>query len=182
MHQLIPVTVLSAALVVAAATGPASAAENHQKMLEGSDRGSFTAAPLDDVHVLTQDHATGAARHVGHYTLDASEVINLATLEVTEGGYTMAAADGALTGSYSGAASATTDPNVITYHVAGPVLRGSGRFAAVSGWLIFDGVANLATGELCDRVSGWISTPADAVDRQRSSSMSPIRTTTGCRL
>ncbi len=157
MKHVIPVTALTATLLLATPIWSASAADG-VKVVEGSDHGTFTTQQTDD-HVLTQDSATGDARHIGHYTLNASEVINLGSLQVTEGEFTITTSRHTLVGTYSGQAAGTADPNVITYHASGPVLGGSGRFTGVTGWLTFDGVANLATGKLCDRVSGWISTP-----------------------
>jgi hypothetical protein len=58
--------------------------------------------------------------------------------------------------SYTGTAAPTSDPLVITYHVAGPVTGGTGRFRDSDGRLTFDGVANLGTGTLSDRVSGCV--------------------------
>jgi hypothetical protein len=156
MHKTISAAAVAAVLTLATPT-LAAASGGCGHVIEGSDRGTFITTPLDATHVVTEDHATGYARHVGHYTLDGSEVINLATMEVSDGVYTITSSSGAVTGKYAGSAAVTADPNVITYHVAGPVLGGSGRFVRATGWLTFDGVANLATGQLCDRVTGWIA-------------------------
>jgi hypothetical protein len=120
MYKRIPVTALAAALALAAPASASSAANHWSGAVEGSDHGTFTTTPLDDSHALTQDQAVGNARHLGRYTLEAAEVINFATLEVSHGTYTITSPTGALTGSYAGAAAGTSDPSVITYHVAGP--------------------------------------------------------------
>src|SRR4051812_8191110 len=120
MRTLIPTTALAAALVLSAPAWAASAADDGGNVVEGSDHGTFTTTPRDGVHVETLDQAVGTARHVGRYTLEASEVINLATLEVSQGAFTITSSSGALTGSYAGSAAGTSDPSVITYHVAGP--------------------------------------------------------------
>src|SRR4051794_6424415 len=122
MYKLIPLSALAAAVVLAAPAWAASAANDCSRVTEGSDHGTFTTPPLDDTHVLTQDQAVGNARHIGRYTLKGSEVINLATLEVSMGAYTISSSTGTLTGSYAGSAAGTSDPSVITYHVSGPVL------------------------------------------------------------
>ncbi len=181
MNRLIPATALATALVLATITSSAAGADGGIKTVEGSDRGTFTTTMLDDTHVLTADHAVGRARHIGRYTLEASEVIDQETFEVSDGAFTLTASGDHLTGSYHGWAAGTTDPVVITYHVDGPVLGGSGRFAGVTGWLTFDGVANLATGKLCDRVSGWISGPGHGADERRPSPVTTMRPTTACR-
>jgi hypothetical protein len=57
-------------------------------------------------------------------------------------------------GTYAGSASPTTDPAVITYHVTGLITGGTGRFGGARGTIVCDGVANLATGELSEKVCG----------------------------
>ena len=173
MHKTISTAAAAAVLTLSTPT-LATASGGSSTVIEGSDRGTFTTTRRDDTHVVTDDHATGHARHVGHYTLDASEVINLATLEVSEGAYTITSASGAVTGKYAGSAAVTADPNVITYHVAGPVLSGSGRFSRATGRLTFDGVANLATGQLCDHVTGWIAEPGHGPTGHHRHAMTPL--------
>ncbi len=180
MHKTISAAAAAAVLTLATPT-LAAASGGCSTVIEGSDRGTFITTPRDDTHVVTEDHATGHARHVGHYTLDASEVIDLATLEVSEGTYTITSASGAVTGEYAGSAAATADPNVITYHVTGPVLGGSGRFSQATGWLTFDGVANLATGQLCDHLTGWIAEPGRGPTSHQPQAMTPLGSPT-CQL
>src|SRR3954471_23951289 len=84
MHKIIGATAVAAVLTLAT-PNLAGASGGCGHAIEGSDRGTFSSTPLDATHVVTDDHAIGYARHVGHYTLDGSEVINLATLEVSDG-------------------------------------------------------------------------------------------------
>ena len=177
--RLIPATALAFALALASPT-LAAAADGHTKVVEGSDRGTFTTTTLPNGNILTEDKATGQARHVGHYAIAASEQIT-PTFGVSDGAFTITTSHGTLTGSYAGQAAGTTDVNVITYHAAGPVLSGTGRFAGVAGWLVFDGVANLNTKQLCDHVSGWISTRGDEVDRGRLK-LAKTQSTPACQL
>ena len=88
--------------------------------------------------------------------MQASEVINLETLAVTNGTYVITARRGTLTGTYEGMASATDDPAVITYDVVGPITGGTGRFHHARGRLAFHGIGNLATGVLSDVANGWL--------------------------
>jgi hypothetical protein len=143
----------------AAALLPANAAEAKcVTHITARDHGTFVTSDLTPPLVLTKDKATGIATHLGRYTLRASEVINLATLEVSDGSFKITAANGdTIVGTYAGMAAATSDPLVITYHVTGPVTGGSGRFHGAHGRLTWDGVANLGTGELSDVATGWIS-------------------------
>jgi hypothetical protein len=132
---------------------PALAREGHR--FKGSDSGPFTVTPISETVVFTEDVATGKANHgIGRYTVVASEFVNLATLEVTGGQFTLTARKGSISGTYSGSAAPTGDPNVVTYHVEGPITGGTGRFAGASGSIVFDGIANFATGQLSDKVSG----------------------------
>jgi hypothetical protein len=155
MKVLALAAVLVAGLVATAA--PSAAADSVP--FKATDSGTFRISPTPDpLVVFTEDWTVGHATHVGRYTLVASEYINLATLAVTGGEWTMTAANGdQLYGTYEGQAAPTAEPFVITYHVSGPVLGGTGRFAGRSGFLVWDGIANLATGELSDVVTGWIS-------------------------
>jgi hypothetical protein len=155
--------VLILTLVSLAAPATALADESTRvKHFKGSDSGTFWTTPTDDPNVvLSEDVTTGKATDgIGRYTLEASELINLATLEVTDGKWTMTARKGTLEGTYAGSAAPTSDPAIITYHVSGPIAGGTGRFSGARGTIIFDGVANLATGALSDQVRGVLILPA----------------------
>lgn len=158
MRRLALLTALAATLVLAAPSAPVSADScAHVVVIHGSDSGTFTTEAIDDTHMLTEDEATGRASHVGRYTLHASEVINLRTYDVTNGAFTLTAANGdTLSGSYAGTAAPTSDPLVITYHVDGRVTRGTGRFAGMHGRITFDGIANLGTYTLSDQMTAWV--------------------------
>jgi hypothetical protein len=136
------------------------------KRFHGSDSGTFVITPTDNPDVVfTEDVATGKAnKGIGRYTVVASEFVNLATLEITGGAWTITSRKGTLVGTYAGFASPTSDPAVITYHVTGPITGGTGRFAGASGTIVFDGVANLATGALSDKVSGVLVLPDEDQD------------------
>jgi len=118
------------------------------KPFHSKDAGSFAVgAPNADGVVVSRDAATGEGTHIGKYKLAASEHIRLSDLLITDGGYTMTAADGStLSGSYAGNGSATSTPGVISWEVCGPVTSGTGRFAEANGAVCFFGSGNLATG------------------------------------
>src|SRR5215212_1375245 len=155
MKRLVLISVAAAALVAAAA--PARAGD--RIAFRATDSGSFVFAPTSDPAIVaTTDVGVGHATHLGRFTLQASENVNLATLGVTGGTYTLTAANGdTVYGTYAGSAAPTADPAVITYVVTGPILGGTGRFAGATGFLTWEGWGNLATGELGDRITGWIS-------------------------
>lgn len=122
---------------------------------KGRDMGTFTTSPTSNPQVvLTEDSASGEASHLGRYTLAARELINLATLDVTEGSVTITAANGdTLTGRYSGKASTET-PTVIRYEVSGPITGGTGHFSEVTGTVAFFGYADLVSGRFSETLLG----------------------------
>jgi hypothetical protein len=155
--------ILTLALVAAAAPLAALADDGARVVrFKGSDSGPFTTSLVSEnpLVVFTQDVATGKAnRGIGRYRLVASEYVNLDTLEVTGGQFTMTARRGSISGTYSGSAARTSDQNVITYHVTGPITGGTGRYEGAGGGIVFDGVADLATGQLSDQVRGVLVLP-----------------------
>ena len=155
-HKL--VLILTLASLAAPATALADES-TRAKQFEGHDSGTFWTTETEDPNVvLSQDVTTGKATGgIGRYTLEASELINLATLEVTDGTWKMTTRKGTLHGTYAGTAAPTSDPAVITYHVTGPITGGTGRYSCARGTITFDGIANLATGVLSDKVRGVLT-------------------------
>jgi hypothetical protein len=153
--QPVRTIVLCSTIILSAVA--ASRAADHVR-LKGRDFGTFGATPTSDPQVVvTRDSASGEATILGRYTLVAHESINLATLTVQEGAFTITAANGdTLTGEYSGHAAAEF-PTIIHYNVSGPITGGTGRFAGAAGIITFDGFADLQTGLLTDRIGGVIS-------------------------
>ena len=84
--------------------------------------------------VSTDDSIVGNASLLGRFTASAGECINLTTLEVSLGFFTVTAADGStITGNYSGTAQYTDDTHTsILYAVSGFITEGSGRFKNVT--------------------------------------------------
>ena len=79
--------------------------------------------------VSTEDNATGKASLLGRYTFTAGECVNLITLEVSLGFFTLTAADGStMTGNYSGTAQYTDSAKTsFLYAVSGFITDGTGR-------------------------------------------------------
>ena len=152
-----PVRTIALCTTIILSTVAASGAADHVR-LKGRDFGTFGVTPTSDPQVvLTRDSASGEATPFGRYTLVAHEFINLGTLTVQGGAFTMTAANGdTLTGEYSGQAVAEF-PTIIHYDVSGPITGGTGRFAGATGIIAFDGFADLQTGLLTDRIVGAIS-------------------------
>ena len=153
----LPVTI---AAVTALATSAALAGD--QIPFRGSDLGGFAivgTCPGTDPIVLTDDWGSGEGTHLGRYSFRASECVNLASFAVTNGSFTITAANGdTVRGSYAGQAAAVQgSPCDITYDVQGPVTGGTGRFQGATGHLRWKGFANLCAGTLGDEISGTIS-------------------------
>src|SRR5688572_31178194 len=87
-HKLVVILTLVSLAAPATALADESTRAKHFK---GSDSGTFWTTPTDDPNVvLSEDVTTGKATGgIGRYTLEASELINLATLDVTDGKWTM---------------------------------------------------------------------------------------------
>ena len=158
VRKLVPFLAVAAVLLVA---GPAYA--GHQVPFRATDTGTFSFVPTSDPAVVqTTDVGTGHATHLGKYTLRAEERINLQTLAVTDGRYTLTAANGdTVEGTYSGQAQTTSTAGVVTYLVSGPIIGGTGRFAAATGHLTWNGGAVLTAGTLFDTITGNISAPGN---------------------
>lgn len=147
---------LVAALAVTASLAlstPALAA-NHSVPFRSSDAGVAEIIGASGNLIRTSDNATGHGTHVGRYTLQGAETINVVTGAITDGAFTITAADGStLTGTYSGQA----PPDLSSYDVSGPVTGGTGRFEGATGSLTWHGTFDPATSELSDRVVGRVS-------------------------
>lgn len=147
--------------------GAAIASADQAVVIRGLDMGTSASTVAGDI-ITTTDTAEGELRHLGRYTMTARELVNRNTLEITGGEFTITTASGdTLTGTYSGTGKGSNTPNVITYDVAGPITGGTGRFANVSGVILFLGTADLATGKFTDQVVGVLlgfedSDPRDA--------------------
>jgi hypothetical protein len=132
-----------------------------------TDSGRFFVNKTGDPAVVqTQDFANGQSAVLGSYNLVAHENVNLKTLEISDGAFTITADDGAtIHGEYSGTGATTQTEGVITYLVSGPITRGTGRFYGAGGKLTFSGVADLRTGVLSEVITGQISLHASRDDR-----------------
>jgi hypothetical protein len=127
-------------------------------IIRGTDMGrSSPITTADPSVILTRDTAQGEMTHIGRYTMTAQEFINLKTLEITGGAFTISTANGdTLTGTYSGTGKLSNTPTVITYDVAGPITGGTGRFRNATGVILFLGTADLATNTFTDQVVGVV--------------------------
>jgi hypothetical protein len=84
--------------------------------------------------ISTDDSGVGNASLLGRFTVAAGECINLTTLEVSLGFFTVTAADGStIAGNYGGTAQYTDNSHTsILYAVSGFITEGTGRFKNVT--------------------------------------------------
>ncbi|HKZ21333.1 MAG TPA: hypothetical protein VJQ57_14635 [Acidimicrobiia bacterium] len=126
--------------------------------MSGSDDGTFTVpGPCANGDLNVVITGEGTATHLGRYSYHASECFNpVAGTFVGEPTFIAANGD-ELWGTYSGSVGGTSDPAVITYSESLIVSGGTGRFVGATGELQVDGLADLATGDYSQTLSGWIS-------------------------
>jgi hypothetical protein len=150
-NKLICIGVLTAAFAFAAAD--AGAGDNVP--LKGKDTFSAAVVGGSGSIVETSDRGSGTATHMGSFTMVASETVDFAAMTVTNGRFTLTAANGdTVSGTYSG----TILPGLVGYLVSGPITGGTGRFVGASGEIVFDGTFDPATFTGSDVISGTIST------------------------
>lgn len=145
-----------------AGLAPQPALAAAQVPFKGSDRGVFTVPGPCDGGLQVLISGVGNATHLGRYVYASTECFDPAT-GAFAGTPTLTAANGdTIVGSYSGQVFPTDDPNVITYEEELVITGGTGRFAGASGQVHGSGVANLATGEYSQTLSGTVSSPGSA--------------------
>jgi hypothetical protein len=127
---------------------------------KGSDVGHFVVPDScagGALHVVI--NGSGRATHLGRYSYAANECFDPAT-GAFAGSPTFTATNGdTMFGHYSGQVFPTDDPNVITYEEELAITGGSGRFAGEDEEFHVSGIANLATGEYSQTLSGTVSRP-----------------------
>jgi hypothetical protein len=150
-------------VAVAALGLPLQALASNQVPLKGQDSGSFTltadgCAPGVFAVVVTD---AGQATHLGAYAYHSNECFNGATGEFS-GAFTMTAANGdTITGTYAGVVVSVVG-DLGFYEQDNVITGGTGRFAGASGGFHLSGIANLATLESSQQLSGTVSSPGSA--------------------
>jgi hypothetical protein len=134
-----------------------------QVPLKGSDRGTFTLTADGcgaGVFAVAVTDA-GRATHLGRYAYHSNECFNAAT-GLFSGTFTMTAANGdTISGTYAGAVVAVAG-DLGFYEQENVITGGTGRFAGASGAFHLSGIANLATLESSQKLSGTLSSPGAA--------------------
>jgi hypothetical protein len=155
-------TILIGLLVLVAFALPMYAAAGDKVSLNGSESGTFQLlGPCDTGGIALEVTGTGHATFIGHYAGRYRECFDPATGAVTNGTFTLTAANGdTLYGTYAGQA-VPSGANVL-YDDPGVITGGTGRFAGANGIASTSGAANLATGEYRGTLSGSMSSKASA--------------------
>jgi hypothetical protein len=150
-------------IALAALVLPVQAAAGEQVPLKGGDSGSFTLTPDacgTGVFAVVIDDA-GEATHVGAYAYHANECFNAAT-GAFSGTFTITAANGdTIFGTYAGAVVDVVG-DLGFYEQDNVITGGTGRFVGASGEFHLSGIANLATLESSQEISGTVSSPGAA--------------------
>ena len=116
----------------------ASPAGANDLPFKGRIDGSLVATPTANPAIyLDVAHAVGNANHLGAFTKVTSDVVNLATGEVT-GAFTMTAANGdQLTGVYGGSFTFGPAPGTFSWVLNATITGGTGRFLHAIGEFVF---------------------------------------------
>jgi hypothetical protein len=154
-------TLIGLLLVVALAL-PMHAAAAAQVPLKAAETGTFQLlGPCETGGIVVDVAGSGHATHLGDFTTHYRECFVRATGAVTDGSFTLTAANGdTIFGTYGGQVSPTADSTVFAYKDPGTITGGTGRFAGASGTVDTSGVVNLATGEYSGTIAGSLSSLA----------------------
>lgn len=138
---------------------PKQAAARDQLPIKGSEAGTFRfLGPCESGGLILEVTGSGHSTQLGDYSAHYRECLDLSTGAVTDGTFTLTAANGdTVFGTFSGQSVPTDDPNVVTYHDPGVITGGTGRFAGAGGTMTTAGVANMATGTYTGTSTGSIS-------------------------
>ena len=148
-------------LVLVALALPIGAAAADRVPLKAAETGTFQLlGPCETSGIVVDVTGSGHATHLGHFSTHYRECFDPATGAVTDGSFTLTAANGdTIFGTYGGHVSPTGDPTVFAYKDPGMITGGTGRFASASGTVDTSGVVNLATGEYSGTITGSVSSP-----------------------
>ncbi len=149
---------MAALFLTAALAGPAAAAEK-QVPFKGRLEGIVTVTPVDSQFIFVRIQGTGNATHLGLFTVDIPHLVNLQT-STGIGSFAFTAANGeTLTADFTGQATPTASPTVLSIVEIAVITGGTGRFADATGSFIVTRSFNLAAGLTTGSFTGRISSP-----------------------
>ena len=134
---------------------PVAAAQ--QVSFEGSFEGDVTITPLPPSSLSVLVNATGEATQLGRFTLAIPHTVNRST-RTAIGSYQFTAANGdTLSADFTGKATPTATPGVLSIVENATITGGTGRFAGATGGFtcqrLFDTVAGTTTGSFEGTIS-----------------------------
>ena len=137
--------------------GPAAAGE--RRPFRGRLEGVVTVTPLDPPFVSVLVNATGNATHLGRFRLAIPHTVNTAT-RTAAGSYHFVAANGdTLSADFTGQASPTATPGVLSIVETATITGGTGRFAGATGSFTSERWYDTIAGTTIGSFEGTISRP-----------------------
>lgn len=148
---------LIALVLVFSLAGPATAGGSVP--FSGSLEGLATITPLGPTSVAVDIDGAGNATQLGRYTVDVPHLVNPQT-RIANGSYVFVAANGdTLTATFTGQATPTATPGVLTIVEMATITGGTGRFSDATGSFTARRVFNQITGVTTGSFEGSIASP-----------------------
>ena len=158
-----PTSLSSASPSIASSDANATDAGPHSKdqkvPFKGRLEGAATISPLTPPFLSVSIEGTGNATHLGRLTVEIPHVVNT-TNRTSTGTYEFTAANrDTLTARFTGQASLTTTPGVLSIVETATITGGTGRFAGATGSFTVQRLFNQVTGLTTGSFDGAISSP-----------------------
>jgi hypothetical protein len=148
---------MAAMFLTAVLAGPA-AAEN-QVPFKGRLEGVVSITPIDAQFSFVRINGTGNATHLGLFRVEIPHLVDRQA-RTGIGTYVFTAANGdMLTADFTGQATPTVTPTVLSIVEIASITGGTGQFADASGSFIVTRSFNVATGLTTGSFQGTISSP-----------------------
>jgi hypothetical protein len=157
-----PTSLSSAGPSIAASDANATGAglsKDQEVPFKGRLEGAATITPLTPPFLSVSLESTGNATHLGRFTVEIPHVVNT-TNRTSTGTYEFTAANGdTLTAGFTGQASLTATPGVLSIVETATITGGTGRFAGATGSFTVERLFNQVTGLTTGSFEGTISSP-----------------------
>ena len=147
---------IALALTVSLA-GPVAAGESAP--FKGTLEGVATITPLGPTAVSVHIEGAGYATLLGRFTVEVPHLVNPQT-RIATGSYVFTAANGdTLSATFTGQATLTSTPGLLTIVETATITGGTGRFSDATGMFTAERVFNQLTGVTTGSFEGRISSP-----------------------
>ena len=138
------------------------AAAREQVPLKGDLAGVVTHTPVDPQTDSVLVEATGTATHLGEFTVSVAHLVNT-TARTAAGTYQFTAANGdTLIAQFTGQASPTATPGVLSIVETSTIIGGTGRFAGATGGFVVERLYDRIAGTTIGSFEGTVSSPGAA--------------------